>query len=364
MSQTLPEPIAQRVLASGSLASRRRTLAGLLGQLGMVGIPAAEVTQILRMVGLPGRAEDDPDFPISLDQELAGLTLVVERLAASRQSLAGFAIQTFRDIGINHYGVLGLAMQHASGVLHSMEVMLAYPELCWGHARVRLAQRDNAVVLSFEMDAGGRRSDAEQARLREYCVTVDLVSVERLLGDVIGRSVLPTRITLPFPAPPVAEWSDAWLPCPVAFDAVAAEIHYSLNLLTAPVIHAAPMTFRRYDRIARAFSRVLAEDVGIAEQVTRLLWAYQPTPSREQVADVLGIGGRTLARRLAEAGTSWQALLRQVNSERAMNYLRHSQLPVGEIAERLGYSDPAAFTRAFQGWTGRSPSRWRAEQQR
>jgi AraC-like DNA-binding protein len=31
-----------------------------------------------------------------------------------------------------------------------------------------------------------------------------------------------------------------------------------------------------------------------------------------------------------------------------------------EIADRMGYSDPAAFTRAFQSWTGESPSRWRA----
>jgi AraC-like DNA-binding protein len=347
------------LLANGSLASRRRTVAGVLGQMELVGIPEDEVLATLRIAGLPARALSDPDFPISLDQELVVLSRMLERLRDSQRTCAGFAAETFHRIGINHYGVLGLAMQHAPTVLDALRLMLAYPELSWGHSRVAARATDSEVILSFEMDTP-TTDNVDVEALREYCVTVDLVSVERLMGDVLGRRIRPILITLPFAVPDPGFDPDAVLPCPVRLRAPAAEIHYPLSLIDAVPVLAAPRPFQRYEKITRAFSRLLADDVDLADQVTRLLWAYAPAPSREELAAMLDMGTRTLARRLRAEGTSYNALLRRVHRERATNYLRHSSMPVAEIADRMGYSDPAAFTRAFQSWTGESPSRWRA----
>jgi AraC-like DNA-binding protein len=36
-------------------------------------------------------------------------------------------------------------------------------------------------------------------------------------------------------------------------------------------------------------------------------------------------------------------------------------VPVARVAAALGYGDPTVFTRAFARWTGRTPSRFRAE---
>lgn len=347
------------VLASGSLATKRRTVAGILGQLGMAGMDDAEVLGILRRVGLPGRAMDDQDFPVSVDRELVALSLVLERLARSQRSCAQFAIETFSGIGINHYGVLGLTMQHAGTALQALEVMLAWPELCWGHSRLIATRSSEAVTLAFEMDAPVPDGVDAQG-LREYCVTTDLVSVERLMGDILDRAVMPLEITLPFPDPGSHFDAQRFLPCPVTFAAPSAQILYPAGFAEAIPLHAGLLPFRRYEKIARSFARMLADDVSVAEQSTRLLWAHTPPPSREQLADMLGMGVRTLARRLRAEGTSYNALLRRVQTERATNFLRHSSTPVAEIAERMGYSDPAAFTRAFQAWTGDAPSRWRA----
>ncbi len=35
-------------------------------------------------------------------------------------------------------------------------------------------------------------------------------------------------------------------------------------------------------------------------------------------------------------------------------------MPIGEIAATLHYSRPGAFSRAFKGWTGKTPRQWRA----
>jgi AraC-like DNA-binding protein len=45
-----------------------------------------------------------------------------------------------------------------------------------------------------------------------------------------------------------------------------------------------------------------------------------------------------------------------------MKYLNDTGMSVAKIADHLGYSEPGAFTRAFQRWVGASPLAWRNSQ--
>lgn len=51
--------------------------------------------------------------------------------------------------------------------------------------------------------------------------------------------------------------------------------------------------------------------------------------------------------------------LRRLNIQRACELLHTTNLPVGQIAERLGWEDPMHFSRRFRGITGKSPKAWR-----
>jgi AraC-like DNA-binding protein len=77
------------------------------------------------------------------------------------------------------------------------------------------------------------------------------------------------------------------------------------------------------------------------------------------VARELGTSSRTLQRRLAAEGTSYQAVLDRVRRGAAEGYLADSTLSVGEVAYLLGYSEPAAFHRAFRRWRGLTPLEYR-----
>ncbi len=77
---------------------------------------------------------------------------------------------------------------------------------------------------------------------------------------------------------------------------------------------------------------------------------------REQVARLTHLSQRTLQRRLAEAGTSFQEQRDRVRADIALKYLCQSKLQAAQIAEILGYSEPAAFTRAFHRQHGLTPS--------
>jgi AraC-like DNA-binding protein len=79
----------------------------------------------------------------------------------------------------------------------------------------------------------------------------------------------------------------------------------------------------------------------------------------ESVARALAVSVRTFQRRLADEGQSYQALLDAARKEAADRYVAASSLSIGEVAFLLGYSEPAAFHRAFKRWFGVTPHEYR-----
>ncbi len=81
--------------------------------------------------------------------------------------------------------------------------------------------------------------------------------------------------------------------------------------------------------------------------------------TREHVAASLGLHPRTLQRRLREIGQSFEGLRDGVRRNLAVRYLARSDLPLNEIVDRLGYSEPAVFSRSCRRWFARTPSELR-----
>jgi AraC-like DNA-binding protein len=83
-------------------------------------------------------------------------------------------------------------------------------------------------------------------------------------------------------------------------------------------------------------------------------------PGIEAAAAALGLTPRTLQRRLAERGTSFQAEVNILRAALARDLLRGDpSLSIATIAARLGFADVANFHRAFRNWTGMTPAQWR-----
>jgi AraC-like DNA-binding protein len=80
----------------------------------------------------------------------------------------------------------------------------------------------------------------------------------------------------------------------------------------------------------------------------------------ERAARYAGVTPRTVQRWLEREGRSFSTVLEEVRRAAASRLLATTDLPLLAVAERLGYSDAANFTRAFRRWTGTTPGRWRA----
>jgi AraC-like DNA-binding protein len=102
-------------------------------------------------------------------------------------------------------------------------------------------------------------------------------------------------------------------------------------------------------------ARSLADDVRLA--LGDAMSGDRPLVGK--IAKSLGLSARTMQRRLGELGTTYQELLDDVRHQSARRLLAKTDLPMGDLAFLLGFEEVNSFVRAFQGWEGASPAKWR-----
>ncbi len=75
----------------------------------------------------------------------------------------------------------------------------------------------------------------------------------------------------------------------------------------------------------------------------------------EMIASKLGLSRQTLFRKLKAEGVTFEQVLDELRHQMALYYLNGKKVSVNQTAYLLGFSEPAAFSRAFKRWTGSSP---------
>lgn len=141
--------------------------------------------------------------------------------------------------------------------------------------------------------------------------------------------------------------------------------HYGLvlpsSMRDATLIQANPPLQTLLRQHAEALLARLPSE-GLSARVVTLLGEQlaHGEPDRGELARALHLSERTLQRRLADEGNSYQQLLNDTRRQLAEHHLRHGKLPAAEIALLLGYSEPSVFFRAFRQWTGLTPGEYRA----
>lgn len=113
-------------------------------------------------------------------------------------------------------------------------------------------------------------------------------------------------------------------------------------------------------RAAHLMLRLRARD-RIAKEISTHVVSMleQGLPTIEEVARKMHCSGRTLQRRLAERNLNYQMLLDHVREDVAIHLLTTTELPITQIALRIGFTDDSTFHRAFKRWTGVLPGSYR-----
>jgi AraC-like DNA-binding protein len=104
-------------------------------------------------------------------------------------------------------------------------------------------------------------------------------------------------------------------------------------------------------------------DAGLAATVRKRLRQVPPASwtDFDALAAQMRMSPSTLRHRLQAEGQNYAAIKDEIRRDLSIEMLQKTARSVGEIAARLGFSEPSAFHRAFRKWTGRSPAAFRRE---
>jgi len=189
-----------------------------------------------------------------------------------------------------------------------------------------------------------------------------LAVVHRIIAWAIARPVPLHHVELPFRAPASTEMPDLVFGAPQVYEAARPGIAFDAALLRSPLMRDEK---ELNEFIARSPAGLLArvqEGADTTDQVRRLVEQGLRGADHldaDEIARRLAISPQTLRRKLAAEGTSFREIRETVLRDAAVTSLVDGNESLAEISQRLGFSEPSAFTRAFRRWTGSPPSAYR-----
>lgn len=287
--------------------------------------------------------------PIELWQELALVRNLVELGAP-----LGTGLQVGQRYHLTTLGLLGYAMLASGNLLEAIRVCSQFRELSLSICPVSLHNEEDGVLLA--LDASVLPQDA-----RWLVVERGLAAWNGLFGELLQRRFVPLRIDVTLAAEEVAPVYAAYFPCEIRLGAERSGLLIAWRDLYAPLPLANPATQQTCSSLCRQLCDELTETATpFARRVLELLMGHSgQLYSARDVARWLGLSERTLHRRLAQEGQSFRILDEGVRQKLAQGLLRDTDLGLEYIAQQLGYSEAASFSRAFKRWTGFAPSSWR-----
>lgn len=318
-----------------------------------LGLPAAE---ILQRCGLDAATSLQPMARVATWQAEAFLQ---ELLLSSQDELLGLHIgQQMMPAIFNTMTNLAFS---AASLREALTFTTKYQALIGGNSGgFHLENRDNGnLVLTASMVT-------QQPVLRRHLMTNLMLLGTSMVRFITGQPNL-TACRVEMEHNPVNDEEQSILEniflCPVTFGTASNQVELDAHTLDLPI-----NVFNDQRLVqAEAAARQQLEEVQKQQDLgSQLRWLARDLmlsglPRRKTVADRLGISLRTLDRRMAEQGLSWQQLLDDTRQQLAQDYLTITDMTVAEISQRLGFSDTRSFQRRFQQWTGMPPSQFREQ---
>lgn len=183
----------------------------------------------------------------------------------------------------------------------------------------------------------------------------------RFFSWLIDRTILLERVHLAFPPSAYNEDYSDMFPCRHYFNQSETCLVFSTRYLQLPLVRDEQQLSEFLSRAPECLLAQYKSDHSYTGRIRRMLQQQNGIEnlSLDDVAERLFTSPQTLRRRLKDEGNSWQDIKDSVRRDMAVYQLKKQETAVAEIAERLGFSEPSAFNRAFKKWTGLAPGAYR-----
>jgi AraC-like DNA-binding protein len=317
-----------------------------------------EIAPTLRDFGI------DPDPIIlesGLDPRLFDDTIMVPLAALGRlltlsvahTHCSHFGLLVGQRATILSLGLVGRLMQQSETVGDAMRALVSNLSIQNRGAVPFLTVSGEMALFTFSV--------YQPAESADQIADASLAVAVNALRALCGADWNPTEVLLPRTAPADKEPYRRHFRAPVRFNQESAILVFPARDLEIRIAGA--------DRLLRTLleERIQKMKSGqgseFSDDLRRLLRTRLTSTgcSAENTAKLLAMHRRTLSRRLKGSGMGYRAIANEIRFEIARQLLEDTEVPLGQIAASLGYSEASAFTRAFRRWSGQTPTAWRGD---
>jgi AraC-like DNA-binding protein len=325
----------------------------------ILGIPSLlaerglDPSRVFAVAGLEPRLLDDPENRISFRD----FGRLLEACAAAT-GCPHFGLMAVNRYDHNTLGAVGYLMRNSPTVGEALR-----------NLQLHLHLNDRGAV-PYLRDLDSRRVALVYTIFRHDSPATSLIHDaalgigHKMMCELCGPSWKPEAIQFAHRPPEVTQPYRRYFGVNPRFDAGQSAIVFASSWLDQSIPGADPVLRRTLAGTIHQMETREPESLSV--QVRRALcpMVLTGTATLAGVTRLFGLHERTMRRRLDSDGTAFHDLLKEARFEVAQQLLRDTHLPAAEIATILRYSNPGAFSRAFRGWSGTTPRRWRHRQAR
>jgi AraC-like DNA-binding protein len=313
-----------------------------------------ELAPLLRRVGLSERDLDNRQGRISANAQAKLLECAADALGDS-----AFGLHLAQQANLREAGLLFYVTSAARTIGETLPLYERYCRIVNEAVRVKPLRIQNGVIVEINFVGLSRH---------HFRQNVEFVLAANLKGmrENVGRNIRPIGVTFAHPRNSNLPEFERFFGCPVEYGSASDQWSFSDETLAVPLITEDPHLLETLQPFCDQAARERNTAVGtLRSSVENELQKLLPhgKANRQTVARALGMSERTLSRKLAGEGTTYDELVDQLRRSLALQYIKAPSISVSQIAWLLGYEGSTSFSHAFVRWTGRSPSAVRKEEQ-
>ena len=306
---------------------------------------------LFKPFGLTSEQLADPEFriPTAIANDM-----VKHALKLTGEPTLGYHLGTQMRISI--HGFIGYAIMTANNITEALVLANRFIQLRLPFLQLFFSTFGVKATVQLQ-------TDIQMEPLRTEISIALMIGLISMAKAITGISDATGEIDFDFKKPEGFERFMVKFPThQFRFEQPYLLLSFDKNYLMNKLVHADPIASQIAINQCEAELSALGERHRIAMRVRDILTnSEQHYLSIEAVADRLHMSDRTLKRQLAAEGTSFSTLVDEVRYRHATSLLSRTDFTLEQIADELGYSDVANFSRAFKRWSGRSPSNWRKD---